>query len=124
MDDEPRHAQLSTTDLAEDRTLLASERTFAAWTRTSLGCVAIGVGFHAFFASMQPSWAPKAIASLFLLLSVTIVWLAARRAAALLRRLNPHVVVRARRVNLELIAAVVSLGVVALAIAIWSLPVR
>jgi putative membrane protein len=67
---------MSRTALAEDRTLLASERTFAGWTRTSLGCIAIGVGFHALFAKMHPPWIPKAIASLFLLLSVTIVWLA------------------------------------------------
>ena len=55
----------SATDLAEDRTLLASERTFAGWVRTSLGCIAIGIGFHALFARMQPPWVPKAIASLF-----------------------------------------------------------
>jgi putative membrane protein len=29
-------------DLAEDRTILANERTFGSWMRTSLGCVAIG----------------------------------------------------------------------------------
>lgn len=113
----------SRTDLAEDRTLLASERTFAGWTRTSLGCIAIGIGFHALFARMQPPWVPKAIASLFLSLSIVIVWLAARRSAAVMGRLQTHVVVGARKVNIELIASAVSLGALALALAIWFLPV-
>ena len=113
----------SATDLAEDRTLLASERTFAGWVRTSLGCIAIGIGFHALFARMQPPWVPKAIASLFLSLSIVIIWLAARRAAAVIRRLHTHVVVGARKVNIEIIASAVSLGALSLALAIWFLPV-
>lgn len=111
------------TELAEDRTILANERTFAGWMRTSLGCIAIGVGFHALFGRMEPSWIPRGIATLFLLLACGIAWLAARRAAAVTRRLNPHVVVSARRMNLELIAAVVSLAAAALGLAIWLLPI-
>ena len=113
---------LATLELAEDRTLLAGERTFAGWTRTSLGCIAVGVGFHALFFKLQPAWVPRAIASLFLLLAAVIVWLAARRAAAVVRRLRPHVVVSARRVNLTLIAGAISLGAAALAVAVWVLP--
>ena len=118
-----REREFTSTDLAEDRTLLASERTFAGWTRTSLGCIAIGVGFHALFFKMHPDWVPKAIATLFLLLSAVISWLAERRAAAVLRRLNPHVVVGARKMNLQLIASAVSVGAMALGLAIWLLPV-
>jgi putative membrane protein len=115
--------EFSRTDLAEDRTLLASERTFASWTRTGIGCIAIGVGFHVLFAKVHPAWVPKAIASLFLILAIVIVWLAARRAAAVMRRLNPHVVVGARRVNLELISSAVSLGALSLGLVIWLLPI-
>lgn len=117
-EDEP-----SRTDLAEDRTILANERTFAGWIRTSLGCVAIGIGFHALFNRMEPSWAPRAIATGFLLLASAIAWLAVRRAAAVVRRLSPHLVVSARRMNLELIAGAVSLGAGALAVAIWLLEI-
>ena len=113
---------LATLELAEDRTLLAGERTFAGWARTSLGCIAVGVGVHAWFFKLQPAWVPRAIASLFLLLAAVIVWLAARRAAAVVRRLRPHVVVSARRVNLTLIAGAISLGAAALAVAVWVLP--
>ena len=121
MNDAPK---VSPTDLAEDRTILASERTFAGWTRTSLGCIALGLGFHALFNSMEPEWAPRVIATGFLLLACLIIWLAERRAAAVIRRLNAHVVVTARKMNLFVIAACVSLGAAGLAIAIWFLPMR
>lgn len=114
---------LSRTNLAEDRTILASERTFAGWVRTSLGCIAIGVGFQALFNKMQPDWVPRAIATGFLLLSILILWLAARRAAAVMERLSTHVVSRAKKVNLELIAGAISLGAAALAAAFWFLPI-
>ncbi len=110
------------TELAEDRTILANERTFAGWMRTGLGCIAIGVGFHALFKTMQPGWVPRSIATCFLLLAVLIAWLAVRRAAAVIRRLNAHVVIGAKRMNLELIALAISLGATALALAIWLLP--
>jgi len=120
-DAEPR---ISRTDLAEDRTILANERTFAGWTRTSLGCIALGLGFHALFNSMKPEWAPRLIATAFLLLAALIVWLAERRAAAVIRRLNAHIVVTARKMNLFVIAACVSFGAVGLIVAIWFLPMR
>jgi putative membrane protein len=113
----------SQTDLAEDRTILASERTFAGWTRTSLGCIALGLGFHALFNAMQPPWAPRLIATAFLLLAALIVWLAERRACAVIDRLHAHVVVTARRVNLRIIAVCISLGAAALVAAIWLLPI-
>jgi putative membrane protein len=72
---------------------------------------------------MQPDWVPRTIASWFLLLAALIVWLAARRAAAVLRKLGAHVVVSARRVNLELIASAISFGAAALCAAVWLLPV-
>lgn len=122
MDQLQGDAPPTVTDLAEDRTILASERTFAGWMRTSLGCIAIGIGFHALFGKAQPGWVPRATATGFLLLGTAIVWLAARRAAAVVRRLSPHVVVTARMVSLELIAAAVTLGAAALAAIIWFLP--
>ena len=124
MDDADDHGHISQTDLAEDRTILANERTFAGWTRTSLGCIALGVGFHALFNRMEPEWAPRVIATAFLLLSVLIIWLAERRAAAVIKRLNAHVVVTAQAMNLRIIAGCIALGAVSLAAAIWLLPIR
>jgi putative membrane protein len=120
----PDGQELSRTDLAEDRTILANERTFAGWMRTALASVALGVGFHALFPTMQPTWLPRAIASAFLLLAILVIVLAERRAAAVMRRLNAHVVVTARAMNLRLFAVVVTLGAAALILAIWLFDIR
>lgn len=107
------------TDLAEDRTLLANERTFAGWLRTSMAAVGIGLAFHVLFGELQPFWLPRAIASLFLVTAVMIVWLAERRARVVMHRLRAHRIVAARLVNLRLISAAVTLGTLALGAAIW-----
>lgn len=117
-------SHLSRTDLAEDRTILANERTFAGWMRTALASVALGVGFHALFPTMQPAWLPRAIASSFLVLAIVVIVLAERPAAAVMRRLDAHVIVTARAVNLRLFAVMVSIGAAALMAAIWFFDVR
>ena len=109
----------SRTDLAEDRTILASERTFAGWMRTSLASVAIGVGFHALFVTLEPPWLPRAIATGFLILAIAIIVLAERRAASVMERLSAHVVVSAKAMNLKVFTAAVSLGAAAVIAAIW-----
>ena len=124
MRDEAQNPEPSRTDLAEDRTILANERTFAGWMRTALGCVAIGVGFHALLQKMQPPWVPRAIATAFLLLAIIVIVSAERRAAAVMERLSVHVVVRAKTINLRLLAAAVSAGAAALIAAIWLVEFR
>jgi putative membrane protein len=105
--------------LSEDRTILANERTFGSWMRTSLGCVAIGVGFQGLFPTMQPAWVPRAIATGFLLLAVLVIILAQRRAAEVIKRLDTHAIVNARSINLQIFAVLVSFGSFALVAAIW-----
>ena len=114
----------SRNDLSEDRTILANERTFGSWMRTSLGCVAIGVGFKGLFPTMEPAWVPRAIATGFLLLAILIIILAQRRAAEVITRLNAHAVVNARAVNLQIFAFLVSLGSIALIAAIWTVRIK
>ena len=114
---------LSRTDLAEDRTILANERTFAGWMRTALASVALGVGFHALFPTMQPYWLPRAISTSFLLLAILVIVSAERRAAAVMRRLNVHVVITAKAMNLRLFAVAISVGAAALIVAIWFIDV-
>lgn len=109
----------SRTELAEDRTVLANERTFAGWMRTSLASVAIGVGFHALFPAMSPSWVPRAIATAFLLLAVVIIVMAERRAAAVMDRLSAHIVVTVKPMNLRTLAGAIAAGAIALICAIW-----
>lgn len=110
---------LSRNDLAEDRTILANERTFAGWVRTALACIALGIGFHALFQKLQPAWLPRGIATAFLLLAIMLVALAEWRAAAVTKRLSTHIVSTARPINLRIIAGIVALGAAALIGAIW-----
>lgn len=82
--------------------------------------MAIGVGFKGLFPTMEPAWVPRAIATGFLLLAVLVIIVAERRAAAVMGRLKPHVVIAAKGINLRLFAWLVSAGASALMIAIWT----
>ncbi|MFN3619157.1 YidH family protein [Sphingorhabdus sp.] len=113
----------SRNDLSEDRTILANERTFGSWMRTSLGCVAIGVGFQGLFPSMEPPWVPRAIATGFLILAMLVIILAQRRAAAVISRLDAHAIVNARAINLQIFAMLVCVGSIALIAAIWTVKI-
>ena len=112
------------TALASDRTLLANERTFASWIRTSLGSVAIGIGFNALFPTLEPTWVPKAIATAFLLIAIYVVLTAERRACAVKQRLNAHEVKTVEMTNMRLVSWSISLATVALIAALWLLGPR
>lgn len=109
------------TNLAEDRTVLANERTFAGWLRTALACVGLGVAFHALFEQMEPSWAPKAIASVFIVTGLMIMLLGERNARKILNRLSTHSIKPVRGVNLLLVTAMVVTGSLTLLAGIWLL---
>jgi len=112
-------ADPSRTDLAEDRTILANERTFAGWMRTSMAAVAIGVGFHALFGRTEPPWLPRAVATVFLLLAIVVIVLAERRATAVMDRLKAHEIETAKPINFKLFTAVVSLSSAAMIVGLW-----
>jgi putative membrane protein len=112
------------TDFAEDRTILANERTYAGWMRTGLAAVGVGVGFNALFATLQPAWIPKAIATLLLVVAIFIFVAAERRACAILSRLKAHEVEAERVRNLRLITAGLILATVALIAAFWLLEMK
>ena len=107
------------TDLAEDRTLLANERTFSGWARTAMASIGIGIGFNALFKLVEPTWVPKAIATLFILLAIFLVVAAERRACALQGRLTAHKVSDAVNTNFRVMALAISTGAVALIGALW-----
>lgn len=109
------------THLAEDRTLLANERTFSGWARTSLATVGVGLGFNALFAQLDPTWVPKAIATLFILLGIMIIFMAVRRAGAIADKLTTHEITTLPPLNLRLIAIVYTIGALALIAALWLL---
>ena len=111
----------SRTDLAEDRTALANERTFAGWARTAMAAIGIGLAFNALFNAMEPAWAPKAIASVFILLAIFLIYMAERRACAVSARLDTHSVKDMSTMNIRLIALAIGLGAACLIAGIWVL---
>lgn len=109
------------TDLAQDRTLLANERTYAGWLRTGFAAVGIGLGFHVLFQTMEPDWAAKGIATVFLLIAIFVFVAAERRACAVLSRLKPHKIETFKLLNLRLISIAVVAATAMLIAAIWLL---
>jgi inner membrane protein YidH len=109
------------TDLSEDRTMLANERTFASWVRTGFAGIGIGLAFNALFTRMQPEWVPKLIASIFLLIAILIFIAAERRASSVLHRLHTHEVKTIRLNHLRLITVAAVLATVSLLAVIWLL---
>lgn len=120
--EDQQHLALDRTDLAEDRTVLANERTFASWCRTALGSVGIGLAFHALFFRMEPSWVPRAIATIFLIIGVYLFLSAERRACRVLHRLSAHRVTPIRDHGMKVIAYAGSFAILALLAAEWLLP--
>lgn len=109
------------TELAEDRTILAHERSFAGWVRTGMAAVGIGLGFNALFVELRPVWAPKAIASLFLLIAIFIFVSAERRAHQVTTRLQSHAIQELKPVRIRILTAALVFASSALIIAIWTL---
>ena len=64
--------------LAADRTLLASERTYAAWVRTALAALVSGVGARALLDKIVPIWLAKITASVLIIFAgfclIAAVW--------------------------------------------------
>lgn len=107
------------TDWAEDRTIMANERTYAGWMRTGLAAVGIGLAFNALFSKLEPFWLPRSLATLFILSGVLVFYLARNKACAVLTRLSAHYAkpVPSRQINL--IAILLSVASLALTVGIW-----
>ena len=109
------------TDYAEDRTLLANERTFAGWGRTAFASIGLGLGFQAIFKSAEPTWVPKAVATLFIMLGMLLIWLAERRARTVLSEHSQHHVKLASGRVFKIMATSISGGGLILIASIWFL---
>lgn len=107
------------TNLAEDRTIMAVERTFAGWMRTAFAAIGIGLAFRALFDAMEPSWLPKVIATIFILLAPIFAVGAERRACRALARMSSHAIDTPDLPRLKWIAYAVSGSAIVLAVAIW-----
>jgi putative membrane protein len=121
VEDDPDVLARKRTDFAEDRTVLANERTFASWLRTGFAGIGIGLGFHALFGRIEPLWLPRAVATAFLIIAIIIFAAAERRATVVIRRLHTHEVETVKIGVVRLIIFVTVGATLALIAAIWLL---
>ena len=109
------------TDLAEDRNIMAMERTFAGWMRTAFAAIGIGLGFRAVFGDFDPPWLAKAIATTFIVGGGWLAVTAERRACKTLERLDPHTFEVIPTPNFKIMAYAVALGAAILTAGLWIL---
>lgn len=109
------------TDLAEDRTIQATERTFAGWLRTAFAAIAVGIGFHVVFGDFEPPWLARALATLFILLGMTIAFTAERRACKTFGRLSSHEIERPETPNIRWMSWSIVIGGALLIAGLWIL---
>ena len=109
------------TQWAEDRTVLANERTFAAWMRTGMACVGVALGLRAVFSATDYPIIAKAVAELFILSSIQIFWSAARRSKSTQRRIDTHDANAQSVRNMVLTSTVLTAGAIATGVILWLL---
>jgi putative membrane protein len=106
---------------SEDRTIMANERTYASWLRTSLTCIGVALGFQALFRSFEPAYIPKLIATGFLVLATVVLVFANQAAADLRHRLDAHAAEPASRKRLLMITIAMIAATIALGFVLWML---
>lgn len=109
------------TNWAEDRTIMANERTFNSWMGTGLGSVGVAIALKAVFGEFDPTWAAKLVASLFLLTAIVIFWAARRQAHKTLDRLSENDACSMPTKNFTLITSVMTVATLATGAVLWGL---
>ena len=111
----------SRTNWAEDRTILANERTFAGWLRTGMASLAVAIGLKAVFGDFDPTWAAKAVATIFVVAAIYIFWAAHDAATKTLDRLNDHNANAQPNGRMRALAVIFSFASVAVGAILWML---
>ena len=109
------------TDLAEDRSIMAMERTFAGWIRTAFAAIGIGLGFKAVFGAFDPPWLAKAVSTMFILAGGWLAITAQRRACKTLDRLQTHEFEAISTPSFKTLAYAVAMGAIVLTAGLWLL---
>ena len=109
------------TEWAEDRTIMASERTFSSWMGTGLGAIGVAIGLKAVFGAFEPTWAAKLVASIFLAVAIAIFWSARTQACKTFARLSESDIEATPTRNYTFLAAVMTFAAFATGVILWSL---
>lgn len=118
---DPEDLAQQRTRWAEDRTILANERTFSSWMGTGMGAIGVAIGLKAVFGAFEPTWAAKAVASLFILAAIVIFWAARNQACRTRARLNDNDASVQSDSNFTRLATILTVGALATAAILWSL---
>ena len=109
------------TDMAEDRTAMANERTYSSWMGTGLGAIGVAIGMKAVFGAFEPTWAAKAVATLFLVIAILIFWQARVQACKTLARLRESDFEAKSGKSFTLLAGLMIFAAVGTGAILWSL---
>lgn len=109
------------TQWAEDRTIMANERTFSSWMGTGLGAIGVAIGLQAVFGKFEPTWAAKAVATLFLIVAIIIFWSARRQACKTFARLHENDVEATPTRGFTLLASIMTFAAISTGAILWLL---
>ena len=109
------------TKWAEDRTILANERTFASWMRTGMACIGVALGLKAVFSATNHPLIAKGVAELFVLTAVFIFASAARRSYQAQKRISDHDTSAISHKTMVITSCAMALGAVATGVILWLL---
>ena len=109
------------TEWAEDRTLLANERTFAGWMRTGMACIGIALGMKAVFKDTEYPLLAKGVAEIFVLAAVLIFWSAAIKSRQTQKRMTDHDVESQSYQKMTILTVILTVGSLATGFTLWLL---
>lgn len=109
------------TKWAEDRTILANERTFSSWMGMGLGAVGVAIGLKAVFGATDPTWVAKLAATSFLVIAVVVFWMAHNQACKTLERLRDNDAEAMPVRNYRLLSTAMTVATLAVGGVLWSL---
>ena len=109
------------TNWAEDRTILAAERTFAGWIRTGLTIVVVAIGLHALFRVAEPGWLPRTVATLFLVAAFFVFIAAWSEARVSHRNFTTHGCRVQPMWRITLLCALLATGTLGIGVVLWLL---
>ncbi|SFR39627.1 YidH family protein [Litoreibacter janthinus] len=106
---------------AEDRTMLANERTFAGWMRTGMACIALALGLKAVFQDTQYPMIAKAVSEIFILVGIIIFWAAVTKSRKTRARMSEHDVAAQSNNQMLVLASILTIAAIATGVILWLL---
>ncbi|GGB48129.1 hypothetical protein GCM10011502_21790 [Oceanisphaera marina] len=123
LSDNPSTTELADTRTAwaEDRTILANERTFAGWMRTGMAAIALALGLKAVFKDTDHTLVAKAAAEIFIIVAIFIFWAAVAKSRKALKRMDNHDIEAQSHKRMTLLAILLTFAAVVTGGVLWLL---